>query len=435
MSYLGNEPYIGPNARDKFAGTGSQVAFTLSRAPSQADGILVAISGVLQDSATYSVAAKILTFSEAPPAPSVGVATNIEVIFLGRQGAPMTANWVIPIVTGGGTADAITAAFNPAITSLTDNLVVKVVIAGTNASTTPTFNPNGLGAGTVVSPDGTAVVAGQLKGTLELRYDLGATNWKLLTPAVVPAPVTTSKIQPITASVAANALTVSLQPTLIDFRSATLTSGTVNTRTVGTTISLVIPNTATLGTISAQLSRLVVIALDNAGTVELAIVNIAGGNSLDETGVISTTILNASSTSASTIYSTTARSNVAYRVVGFVESTQATAGTWATTPSTIQGFGGNVTFPTLGHGYGQTYQEMVGSRSSGVTYYNTTGKPIGVFASNNTNNATTDFVVGGVTIPRYTSYSSACSYVLVPPGFSYSATSSTGTFNSFVELR
>ena len=45
----------------------------------------------------------------------------------------------------------------------------------------------------------------------------------------------------------------------------------------------------------------------------------------------------AAGNSATAYYSTTARTSVAYRVVGYVESTQATAGTWATTPSTLQG--------------------------------------------------------------------------------------------------
>jgi len=46
-------------------------------------------------------------------------------------------------------------------------------------------------------------------------------------------------------------------------------------------------------------------------------------------------------TSNSVFYSTTARTNVAYRVVGFINITEATAGTWATAPSTVQGAGGN----------------------------------------------------------------------------------------------
>lgn len=151
-----------------------------------------------------------------------------------------------------------------------------------------------------------------------------------------------SAIQPITASVAANALTITLNPITLDFRSATLTSGTVVSRLISTAITITVPSGATLGTYSAAQSRIVVLALDNAGAVELAVVNVGGGNDLSETGVISTAAIAAGSNSISTIYSTTARTSVAYRVVGYIESTQATAGTWVTAPSNIQGQGGLV---------------------------------------------------------------------------------------------
>jgi hypothetical protein len=152
----------------------------------------------------------------------------------------------------------------------------------------------------------------------------------------------TSKIQPITASVAASALTLTLNPTMLDFRSATIGSGTVNTRTVAASISVVVSSGSTLGTISAAPNRLAVIAIDNAGTVELAVINTVGSGNLDETTLITTVAEGGAGAadSASVFYSTTARTSVPFRVVGYIESTQATAGTWATAPSQIQGEGG-----------------------------------------------------------------------------------------------
>lgn len=148
------------------------------------------------------------------------------------------------------------------------------------------------------------------------------------------------ELRSISATVAANALTVTVQPAKLDFRSATLGSGTVNTRTLAAAASLTVPSGATLGTANGVASRLVVLLLDNAGTLEPAIVNLAGGVNLDETGVISTTAISAAANSASVVYSQTGRVNLSYRVVGFVESTQAVAGTWATAPSLVQGTGG-----------------------------------------------------------------------------------------------
>lgn len=228
-----------------------------------------------------------------------------------------------------------------------------------------------------------------------------------------------SAIQPITATVAANALTVTLNPTTLDFRSATLASGTVTSRVISSAISVVVSSGSTLGTISGQQSRIVVLALDNAGTVELAVVNISGGNNLTETGVITTTAEGGvgAADSASTIYSTTARTGVAYRVVGYVESTQTTAGAWATAPSTIQGCGGQALTSMSSLGYGQTWQDVTSSRAgSNTVYYNTTGKPIVVNIKLGavTN---TDVTINGVTGTNilYTSGT-----FVVPPSQSYS---------------
>jgi hypothetical protein len=250
----------------------------------------------------------------------------------------------------------------------------------------------------------------------------------------------TSNIQPITASVATNALTITLNPTSLDFRSATLGSGTVNTRQITTARSLVISSGSTLGTVSGQQSRIIVLAIDNAGTIELAAVNISGGNQLDETNLISTTAEGGAGAadSANVIYSTTARTSVPYRVVGFIQSTQATAGTWATAPSTIQGMGGQALADMGSLGYGQTWQSV--TRTSATTYYNTTGKPIILFVLFTTGNGGTGTVsVNGVslgTIVGYTAGSAQSCCVVVPPSASYVVTDSGApTTHTATELR
>ena len=258
-----------------------------------------------------------------------------------------------------------------------------------------------------------------------------------------PNPSGTDKIQPITASVAGNALTVTLNPTKLDFRSATLGSGSVNTRDISSSISVTVSSGSTLGTVSGQQSRIAVLAIDNAGTVELAVVNIAGGNALSETGLISTTAEGGAGAadSASTIYSTTARSNVPYRVVGYVESTQSTAGTWATAPSTIQGYGGQALAAMSSLGYGQTWQDVKTSpgRSLSTTYYNTTGKPISVAITIANNVAGfASYIVNGVTVGRTQSQNAAAVFAgfifTVPPGGSYSCTGG-GAITDWTELR
>jgi hypothetical protein len=247
-----------------------------------------------------------------------------------------------------------------------------------------------------------------------------------------------SGIQPITASVATNALTVTLNPTTLDFRSATLTSGAVVSRLVSSAISVVVSSGSTLGTVSGVQSRIVVLALDNAGTVELAVVNIAGGNNLTETGLITSVAEGGAggADSATGVYSTTARTNVAYRVVGYVESTQATAGTWATAPSTIQGYGGQALASMSSLGYGQVWTNVASSRASGTTYYNTTGKPIAVFISvSSGGSASMQIDVNGVAAASsQATNANPGGVAIVPPSASYVATLS-GSVNFWNELR
>lgn len=256
---------------------------------------------------------------------------------------------------------------------------------------------------------------------------------------------TETSIKTIAASVALNALTIStIAAQTVNFRSATLSDGTINSRSVAVQ-SLVVPSGATLGTIAATQSRLAVLAIDNAGTPELAVTNIAAGANLDETTLISTKAIATTATGtgviavttgiltisgsptgtwevdmlvqgtgvpagtyitalgtgtggsgtyytnittavASTamtgvagigIYSTTARSSLPFRVLGYVESTQATAGTWATTPSTVQGQGGQALRALSSLGYGQTRHFAESGASSG-TSHTFTGIPVGV---------------------------------------------------------
>lgn len=255
--------------------------------------------------------------------------------------------------------------------------------------------------------------------------------------------VSQPQIQPISASVAANALTISASSLSLDFRSNTLGSGTVTTVT-GTPSNLVISSGSTLGTINGTQSDIAVLAINNAGTIELAAVNVAGGVDLSETGLISTTAEGGAGAadSATVIYSTTARSNVAYRVLGYIRSTQATAGTWATAPSLIQGSGGQAITSLMSLGYGQTWQSVIGSRAVATTYYNTTGKPIMVSVSLTPNGVagTNTLSVGGVVVASH--YQNTTNFLglpltaIVPPGASYILNNGAAvTIQYWAELR
>lgn len=90
-----------------------------------------------------------------------------------------------PWVAAGGTANAITATFSPAITLIDGQLAfIRALLA--NTTTTPTFAPNGLTARTIVKNGGTALSVGDIQPLTEmiLRYNLANTRWEFLNPDV-----------------------------------------------------------------------------------------------------------------------------------------------------------------------------------------------------------------------------------------------------------
>jgi hypothetical protein len=71
-------------------------------------------------------------------------------------------NWA----DGGGTADAITAAYSPTVTALVDGQICYVRATAANATTTPTFSPDSLTARTIVKNGGQALLAGIFLATI-----------------------------------------------------------------------------------------------------------------------------------------------------------------------------------------------------------------------------------------------------------------------------
>lgn len=148
--------------------------------------------------------------------------------------------------------------------------------------------------------------------------------------------------QPVlTFSVSLSALTIALKtpagadataaaPVTIPFRSATLSSGALAVRKATAAASLVVSSGSTLGTASGKDAWLHIYALDNSGTIELAITGTYYGsdfigNTTAEGGA-------GAADSRATIYSTTGRTGVAMRLLASVRSNQTAAGTWAAVP-------------------------------------------------------------------------------------------------------
>ena len=159
----------------------------------------------------------------------------------------------------------------------------------------------------------------------------------------------------ITVTMAANAVTIAIkttagnnpsatEPVWAWFRSATLTDPIPVLVKITAATSTVISFGSTAGTLNATASRIYYGLVNNAGTVELCWWNpftTTGLFSWSEASVISTTAEGGAGAAdnAGVVYSTTARSNVAGRYAGYFESTQATAGTWASAASVVQQMG------------------------------------------------------------------------------------------------
>jgi hypothetical protein len=95
-------------------------------------------------------------------------------------------NATVAWADGGGTADAITATYSPAVTAVVEGMRLRVRATAANATTTPTFAPNGLTARTIKKLNGQALVAGDIAGDehdLDLTYVATGTYWNLNNPA------------------------------------------------------------------------------------------------------------------------------------------------------------------------------------------------------------------------------------------------------------
>ncbi len=147
----------------------------------------------------------------------------------------------------------------------------------------------------------------------------------------------------LTVTMAANAATITLtdasgsapsggSPVKVGFRDPTATVGTYNIRSIVSALTTVLADTDSGGTVSGAMGRIYIYLIDNAGTPELAW---AGSNIFNENNLVNTIASGGLSTLYNVMYSTTARTGVPFRYIGYFESTQTVAGTWATAASLI----------------------------------------------------------------------------------------------------
>ena len=103
--------------------------------------------------------------------------------------AAAVSAFVSPWVVAGGSANALTGTYNPAIGALSDGLVLSFRAASSASTTTPSYNVNGLGAVTIVSKGGAALPVGSIvaKGEYRVRYNASDNKFELENPSPITA--------------------------------------------------------------------------------------------------------------------------------------------------------------------------------------------------------------------------------------------------------
>jgi hypothetical protein len=181
-----------------------------------------------------------------------------------------------------------------------------------------------------------------LSGSATVRIDCSRVD--LVAGMLLGQPLGTGMINgKVSPSVASNALTLAIKtlagadpsaqdPVLFVFRNATKATGDYVVYRVTAALSITISSSATLGHVGGRDQQIILSAIDNAGTVELAV----SCKLFDQSVRLqSTSVMSGSSTDPATMYSTTARTNVAWYPLARCVSNQTVAGTWGATPTQI----------------------------------------------------------------------------------------------------
>jgi hypothetical protein len=229
---------------------------------------------------------------------------------------------------------------------------------------------------------GTSLLVGP--GQSVYIYTLGTSTW-FIDKGVLPGFNVAQNLQ-LNASVSASALTIALKDRNGNDPSATspiVTEfslfGNNVSRAVAGPLSVTVPNGASLGTGNNLTNRIWVGLFDNAGTPILGVYNSLSFPSpnnpsivsWDETAATTTTAISAGSTAAQNWYTQGgALSSRALRILGFIESTQPTAGAWTVGPTKVQLFGPGIKKP------GDTVQELATSISAADTTTSATFVPL-----------------------------------------------------------
>lgn len=172
----------------EYDGTAFQL---MSQAGSESAALQAAVAA---SAATATAAAASATASAGASAASAANSNASAVAAAASLATIQSA--ISPWAVAGGTANAITAAFTPTVTSLLDGQVLSFRALLANTTTTPTFQADATTARVITKRGGAALAVGDIPAPAAeciVRYNLANTRWELLN-AARPAVLTTADI-------------------------------------------------------------------------------------------------------------------------------------------------------------------------------------------------------------------------------------------------
>lgn len=338
-------------------------------------------------------------------------------------------NWAVAT----GTADAIAASYAPGITVLVDGQFCFFRATASNATTTPTFSPNGLTAHTITKAGGAALAIADIPGNLAeciVRYNLANTRWELMNPAsgvvgpgsstdghfalfngatgkiikdggatIAPVQLANSAIAfgavmlngTLVQSQAGNAQTFAIKtlagsdpsatdPVYFLFRNVTAATGDYTVATATAALNITIPSGQGIGFSNATPGRIWIGAILDTGSVSLFVINVLTGTSifpLQGWGITNGPTSGVSGAASSGVmYSTTGHTSKPYITLGYatweVGGTLGTAGIWNVAPTRLQLFQtGTVPLPGQVIQEQQNYTGAVATGSTTIPYDDT----------------------------------------------------------------
>jgi hypothetical protein len=232
---------------------------------------------------------------------------------------------------------------------------------------------------------GTATITPAMFANAAMGYALGMLNGTLV------------------ASVAANALTVAVKnlagndPSSGDPVTFYISNGSGGWSVIKLTaaLSLTVPSSATLGTVNAQAGRQWIAVFNNSSTPVLGIYNSLNSSTpsiaaWNEMLAVNGTGISSGSTSSQLWYTASSVTGKNFRVLGYIESTQTTAGTWAQTVTPYL-YSPGVKRP--GEPVTQVVSAVAGGSTSSSTYVSITSINISVQSAANLIRASAAFAM------------------------------------------